>query len=246
VPATSSYYVKLVLVAFAISFVARDVIENRGVWFYLQRTVSDILDSQAAEGRMRENPIIPELPIQTETQEKPFSYKSFEMIPVADYEIRGKVLAIKHYLDAPFDPLDLGLGWGQLSDYKILRELKFNHVHQGDARLLGVDWKNWPNFDKETPPEIESFIRKAQTERQASELLFSQFSNNHLIPANAVIKKQLFNLKRGEIVTLRGHLVNVTSQDGGRWFTSTSRTDMQRGTGQGACEIMWVDSVTVD
>ncbi len=46
----------------------------------------------------------------------------------------------------------------------------------------------------------------------------------------------------GQIVTIGGFLVDVTGPGGFTWNTSLIRTD----TGNGACEIVWVESLDVE
>ena len=69
--------------------------------------------------------------------------------------------------------------------------------------------------------------------------LNSHVSNNHLIPANPGVKKQLMRVNRGDVVTLEGYLVELSRPDGYRWSSSLSRT------GAGACELMWAERVAV-
>jgi len=65
-------------------------------------------------------------------------------------------------------------------------------------------------------------------------------SNNHCIPANPAIKRQLLAVKRHELVTLDGYLIEATTPEGYRWHSSLSRED----TGGHACEVMWVTGVS--
>jgi hypothetical protein len=64
----------------------------------------------------------------------------------------------------------------------------------------------------------------------------------HMIPARKSIERQLKDLRPGNIVVLEGYLVDVDHPSGWRWRTSLSRTD----TGNGACEIVYVESITVE
>jgi hypothetical protein len=62
-----------------------------------------------------------------------------------------------------------------------------------------------------------------------------------MVPANKKVKKTLKGLREGDLVTLRGYLVDVDHETGWFWRTSMSRED----TGAGACEIVYVESVSV-
>ena len=67
-------------------------------------------------------------------------------------------------------------------------------------------------------------------------------SNMHMIPATTAIKRGLKRLRSGDIITLRGFLVDMDHDSGWYWRTSMSRTD----TGAGACEIVFVESLSVE
>ena len=67
-------------------------------------------------------------------------------------------------------------------------------------------------------------------------------SNMHMIPARKDIGRSLKELRSGDVITLRGYLVDVDHDSGWRWRTSMSRTD----TGSGACEIVYVESLVVE
>jgi hypothetical protein len=61
----------------------------------------------------------------------------------------------------------------------------------------------------------------------------------HMIPANDDIERRLKSVRAGNLVRIRGYLVEVTGKDGFRWKSSLSRSD----TGAGACELVWVESL---
>lgn len=61
----------------------------------------------------------------------------------------------------------------------------------------------------------------------------------HLVPATPEIAKQLQQLKKDDLVFLKGALIEIQSSDGWRWRSSLSRED----TGAGACELMRVDQI---
>jgi hypothetical protein len=64
-------------------------------------------------------------------------------------------------------------------------------------------------------------------------------SNNHLVAANSSIAGVISDLYPGEIVTMKGYLVNISKPNGFYWNTSLSRTD----TGKGACEVFYVEGI---
>jgi len=64
----------------------------------------------------------------------------------------------------------------------------------------------------------------------------------HLIPANETVASEIRKIRKGDIIELSGSLVNVTAaSDGWRWLSSKTRYD----TGNGACELIWVNSLRV-
>ena len=67
-------------------------------------------------------------------------------------------------------------------------------------------------------------------------------SNMHMIPASKSVERSLKNLRKGEIIRVNGYLVDVDHPSGWYWRTSMSRTD----TGDGACEIVYVESLSVE
>jgi hypothetical protein len=62
------------------------------------------------------------------------------------------------------------------------------------------------------------------------------------VPANDDVKEKLLRVKKGEIVQLKGYLINVRHEDGWTWRSSLTRDD----TGAGSCELMWVENVVVE
>jgi hypothetical protein len=64
----------------------------------------------------------------------------------------------------------------------------------------------------------------------------------HAIPADADVERTLRKFRPGQIVHLSGYLVDVRGPGGFTWNTSLRRDD----TGDGACEIMWIESATLE
>ena len=62
----------------------------------------------------------------------------------------------------------------------------------------------------------------------------------HMIPATASVENSIMQLREGDVIVLQGYLVDVDHESGWMWRTSMSRTD----TGAGACEIVYVESIT--
>ena len=71
----------------------------------------------------------------------------------------------------------------------------------------------------------------------------TKISNNHLLTDNPSLAKQLKNIRIGDQIHLTGHLASYRHASGNGFArgTSTVRTD----TGNGACETIFVDQVSV-
>jgi hypothetical protein len=143
----------------------------------------------------------------------------FTLTPVASYTLRGRVLGKKRYhsgIQSGLVPVDIAVGWGQMSNQAVLDQLK---VSMGN-RFFFYQW--WG-----APPIVRDEI-----ERSAA--------NNHLIAATSGVSRSISRLRLGQIVEMRGQLVDAEGPGGFRWRTSRSRTD----TGNGACELFLVEKIT--
>ena len=136
----------------------------------------------------------------------------------ADYQITARILSRERYhFDALSDliPEDFALGWGPMSDNRILRTIDISQSNRfyywrAPARL---------------PIPTESIITHS--------------ANTHLIPQNPAIARELSRLRPGQVVTLSGELVDGVRDDGMYIRTSMVRND----TGAGACEVLMVTDV---
>ena len=137
---------------------------------------------------------------------------------LAGYNIEARVLRAKRYWSgdlAKFAPYDLALGWGPMSDQGILDQL---HITQGN-RFYFWEYQGRPPIPQEE--------------------IISHSANVHVIPANIAVRNQVAWLRRGDLIRMKGYLVEVTAPGMSPWRSSLSRTD----SGIGSCEIMWVESL---
>ncbi|GKT12256.1 MAG: hypothetical protein ISEC1_P1233 [Thiomicrorhabdus sp.] len=157
-------------------------------------------------------------PYQSNNSAASFKLDKYLITPKAEFMILGRILAAsRHYFDkeARISPLDLTLGWGPMSDNKVLDQMEIwqeGRRYKWSADSLPIPKK-----------EIES-----------------NSANMHLIPANDEIAKALKEIRIGTLVTIEGMLVDASENTGWKWKTSTTRTD----TGQGAAEIIYVTSIS--
>ena len=158
--------------------------------------------------------------------ERKLSEGQVRIIPVATYRIGAVVMSKQKYSHgwgAEVAPFDLALVWGYLSHEKIKKLLTIKH----DTTRFA-----WIRIKGDDPPVTPEYV-------------MSHGSNNHLIPANEMIRMALDkHVGVDDKVLLEGYLVNVEGTFGGQPITlktSLSRTDQDRG----ACEIIYVTSVQV-
>jgi hypothetical protein len=164
--------------------------------------------------------LAPDEPYQKELSTSSFINKNgYRIAPLAAFDIRARVISSSRYRfdrEADLAPVDLVLGWGPMSDSDVLKQITFTQ----NMRAYRWQTKSFPVTRRVI--EIHS-------------------ANMHMIPANAEIESQLKSIRPGNMVHLKGHLVEVTSKEGWRWKSSLTRTD----TGFGACELILVESLYI-
>jgi hypothetical protein len=159
-------------------------------------------------------------PQQTDmTSDRPIRMGHWNLTARAHYLITARILARERYhFDslAELIPEDLALGWGPMSDNRLLRTLD---ITQSDRFYF------WHAQHLPFPKDV----------------IINHSANTHVIPENPLVARELSKLRPGQVVTLSGELVDAVRDDG-RWIkTSMVRDD----TGAGACEVMLVSDVTI-
>ena len=151
-----------------------------------------------------------------------FDDRGHRFIRRARYNITARVLRRDIYrIDggAALAPVDLAVGWGPLSDSRIVNQLELSQM----GRFFYWKPKNFATFPL-TP-----------------QALIEHGAQMHLIPATKDIDGRMRRLRPGQITTIGGYLVDVRGPGGFVWNTSLTRND----TGNGACEIVWVETLEV-
>lgn len=163
--------------------------------------------------------VAPSEPLQTSTHAADIAFNGFTLTPLADYEIRARVLSTEDYsmgIEAKLSPTDLALGWGPMSDEAVLNQVK---ITQGNRFFY---WR------------VDTFpIPQREIELHAA--------NTHIIPANDSVRRQLGKIRPGQLVHIKGQLIEAKRADGWHWRSSLSRED----TGAGACELIYVTELYV-
>ena len=164
--------------------------------------------------------LAPAEPAQTPPDsDAPWTFHKHKLTPLARFELRARVLGTERYRfdrAAELSPVDFALGWGPMSDSRMLEAIT---IQQRDR------WYFWSAARLPIP---------------AGEVTLHS-ANMHMIPADALVEKRLLAVKPGQIVALSGKLIRAEGPDGWHWVSSLSRAD----TGDGSCEVVWVDSVSV-
>jgi hypothetical protein len=160
-------------------------------------------------------------PSQTEIPAKSLGQvEGWHLTAVAGYRLRGRVLGTKRYHSGPNSdlvPIDVAVGWNRMSDQAVLDQFD---ITMGN-RFFFYEWEDAPAIP---PNEIKCSA-----------------ANNHVIAANDEVRKSIRGLRAGQIVTMDGYLVNAVGPEGRTWNSSLTRED----TGNGACEIIYVEKMKV-
>jgi len=168
-----------------------------------------------------DGPIAPDDPLQADAEgASPTVLGHWRLTPQARYDITARVLAREDYrFDRLADliPEDLALGWGPMSDNKVIGAFDISQ---------SVRFYSW------MPKQALPIPRQAVIEHSA---------NTHVIPADAGVARQLKRVRIGQVVHLRGYLVNAVRDDGVYITTSMTRSD----SGPGSCEVLLVEQAEI-
>ena len=162
-----------------------------------------------------------ESPEQYELDQASFPFEGFQIKPLASFLVRAHVISRENYsfdTGSALSPLDLVLGWQRMADPKIYETLNI----QQSGR--------WYRYASPNDPPIP-----------LDEIIDSS-GNMHMVPANSEVKNRLARVKKGDIIKIKGMLIEATKPDGWRWSSSLSRTD----SGAGACELIFVEEVEIE
>ena len=164
---------------------------------------------------------IPAGPQQGDSHEPPFIFNGFKVQSLASFTIHARVLSRRDYrsdTEAQLSPLDLALGWGRMADPAVYEQLNIRQ----SGRWFHYSWSDQP------PIPTEEIVQSA--------------ANMHMIPVSDAIRQILETAEAGDMIKLKGRLVEVSNEQNWAWRSSLSRSD----SGQGACEIVFVESVVLN
>lgn len=165
--------------------------------------------------------VAPDTPVQTDfaTPQAPVAFRDATLHPLATFTLTARVLSRDDYrFDAESDlsPTDLALGWGRMSDSTVLKQIEISQ----SGRFYYWRTRAFP-------------IPRREIETHSA--------NMHMIPANASAVYDLKRVRVGDVVTIDGLLVEADKPGGWRWRSSLTRDD----TGDGACELVYVQSLQI-
>jgi hypothetical protein len=182
-----------------------------GAWTWLENRPVRAPDGVLAPG----DPLQVDVPGRLVTR-----IKNWTLTVRAHYRVTARVLGLERYhwdALAALVPEDLALGWGVMSDNHALKRVTISQSNRFYYWRISAD---------------------APLSRAA---VIDHSANTHVIPADALVARELDRLRPGETVTLSGDLVDGARDDGASIHTSLTRTD----TGPGSCEVMLVREVEV-
>ena len=165
--------------------------------------------------------LAPESPQQTDLKTpQTYTQGQYTLTALARYDITARVLGKERYTfdaGAELVPVDLALGWGAMSDSSVLQSLDISQ----NNRFYFYRWRDQP------PIPAQDIV--------------SHSANTHLIPSSPSIEKKIKSVRPGQIVRIQGSLVEAKAPDGRTWRSSLTRDD----SGNGACELVYVESFTI-
>ncbi len=150
--------------------------------------------------------------------------------PLKHLKIRARLLSRSNVTLGSWtdiSPVDLGLGWGRMSDSSIIEQLDMG---QYNAPISGT---RFLAFSVRQDAPIRHWPRLEQ------EALFNQLTHLHAIPADDSVENMLKGLRPGQVLTLEGQLVRISDTKGHALLASSLVL------GDRNCEVMWVESLTL-
>lgn len=160
------------------------------------------------------------IPYTTAVQERMFRNGDFSYYPRVNYEAEARVLAAsRYYFDrsASISPLAILVGWEEMSDETFINQFDFSHHERS------YDW------DSDSMPLPADIVQ-------------TKIANLHIIPANEGVKAVLNKIRIGDLVEIKGFLVDVKNSSGWRWRSSHKNDLASNGDNN---EIIYTKSLTI-
>lgn len=155
------------------------------------------------------------------TGSKVVKVKGYTLKLMTSFSIWARVLSVHDYTsdrEAELSPVDFALGWGKMSDSDILEQMKITESGR---------WYFW-HYEHKLPIDNTYIIQHS--------------ANMHMIPANDEVKEILKEVRKNDIINIRGYLVYITGEDNYHWNSSLTRKD----TGNHSCEVVLVENIYIE
>lgn len=155
------------------------------------------------------------------TEKRVINYGTYILDPLAEYSVEALVLSKKAYhlgRESEVSKYDLALGWGPMSSAFALDHMKITQSNRF----------YYYKYNASFPLTKQKIIENS--------------ANKHIITDDREILKTLADVKKYDVVSMKGYLVKVVSKEDG-WFWNSSTTRMD--TGHGACEVFYVTEMSI-
>ncbi|MEO8486054.1 MAG: hypothetical protein ABI585_06905 [Betaproteobacteria bacterium] len=154
--------------------------------------------------------------------------KGFRYASLGAFDGRAMVLARRNYDVGEFAalaPTDLALGWGAMSDPRIVEQLKFPQYKSFNSRFVVPELRGGSDLAKRPWPELEA--------------MFAGLTHVHTIPGDASIRSTLAGIRPGQVIRFKATLVLATAPSGGQYASSLALGDHN-------CEVAWIDALELE
>jgi len=154
--------------------------------------------------------------------------KGFRYASLGRFEGRAMVLARRNYDLGEFAalaPTDLALGWGTLSDPRVIDQLSFPQYKSFSSRFVVPELKRGSELSQHPWPELNQ--------------MFTALTHVHTIPGDPVIRKTLAGIRPGQVIRFKATLVDAVGPSGFHYASSLALGDHN-------CEIAWVDELQLE
>jgi hypothetical protein len=146
--------------------------------------------------------------------------KDTQIIGTNTYEITAMIVSRSRYYFDPsstYSPVDFALAWGNLTTKENLDKISYSQ------------WGRW--------------YRTRYPEGVDGNEVSLHSANTHIIPeyGKPSLKNKLLDFNEGDVVKLKGYLVDINADSGFEWHSSLTRSD----TGDGACEVFYVTEASL-
>jgi len=154
--------------------------------------------------------------------------QGFRYASLGRFEGRAMVLARRNYDVGEFAtlaPTDLALGWGPLSDPRVVDQLSFPQYKSFSSRFVVPELKRGSDLAQRPWPELNQ--------------MFTALTHVHTIPGDPAIRKTLAGIRPGQVIRFKATLVDAVGPSGFHYASSLALGDHN-------CEVAWIDELELE